>query len=134
MAGVNEVTIIGNLGANPEIKQLDDKSLVAVLSVATSRQWKDATTGEPKEIVEWHRIVLFRRLAEIAQQYLKKGSKAYFKGYLRTQRWTDNNQIERWTTEIVGESLQLLDPKKISAEPSIDDASISSEQEDKTPF
>lgn len=111
MAGVNDVTIIGNLGIAPDVKQLKDNSFVAVLSVATSRQWKDATTGENKELVEWHRIVLFKRLAEIAQQYLKKGSKVYVRGYLRTNRWTDTNQIERWTTEIIGENLVLLDPK-----------------------
>lgn len=111
MAGVNKVTILGNLGNSPEIRIMTNGDTVASLSVATSRQWKDTTTGENRELVEWHRIVLFRRLAEIARDYTHKGSKVYVEGYLRTRRWTDENGIERWTTEIVGEQIQLLDPK-----------------------
>lgn len=111
MAGVNKVTILGNLGNSPEIRIMTNGDTVASLSVATSRQWKDTTTGENRELVEWHRIVLFRRLAEIARDYTHKGSKVYVEGYLRTRRWTDENGIERWTTEIVGEQIQLLNPK-----------------------
>ncbi|MGR3808156.1 single-stranded DNA-binding protein [Pasteurella testudinis] len=116
MAGVNRVTILGNLGADPEIRVMPNGDLVATLSVATSRTWKDKASGESKELTEWHRIVLYRRVAEIARDYLHKGSKAYFEGYLRTQKWTDNNGVERWTTQIIAETLQLLDPKPASSE------------------
>lgn len=118
---VNKVTIIGNLGAAPEIRVMPNGDHTATLSVATSRYWKDQATGENKELVEWHRIVLYRRLAEVARDYLKKGSKIYIEGYLRTQKWTDNNGIDRWTTSIVGEDIQLLDSKPKSQEPPMDD-------------
>lgn len=111
MSGVNRVTILGNLGSEPEIRSLPNGDLVASISVATSRNWKDKQSGEPKELVEWHRIVLYRRLAEITQQYLHKGSKVYVDGYLRTQKWTDDNGVDRWTTQIIAENLQLLDSK-----------------------
>ncbi|HDR1793149.1 TPA: single-stranded DNA-binding protein [Pasteurella multocida] len=116
---VNKVTIIGNLGVDPEIRIMPNGDHTATLSIATSRYWKDQITGESKELVEWHRIVLYRRLAEIARDYLKKGSKVYIDGYLRTQKWTDNNGINRWTTNIVAEDLQLLDskPKTKSEQP-----------------
>lgn len=118
---VNKVTIIGNLGADPEIRVMPNGDHTATLSVATSRSWKDQATGENKELVEWHRIVLYRRLAEVARDYLKKGSKIYIEGYLRTQKWTDNNGIDRWTTSIVSEDMQLLDSKPKSQEPPMDD-------------
>ncbi|MGC6360248.1 single-stranded DNA-binding protein [Bisgaard Taxon 45] len=108
---VNKVTIIGNLGVDPEIRIMPNGDHIAKLSIATSRHWKDQITGENKELVEWHRIVLYRRLAELARDYLKKGSKVYIDGYLRTQKWTDNNGIDRWTTSIIAEDLQLLDGK-----------------------
>lgn len=111
MSGVNKVTILGNLGGDPEIRSLPNGDLVASIRVATSRNWKDKQSGELKELVEWHRIVLYRRLAEITQQYLHKGSKVYVEGYLRTQKWTDDNGVDRWTTQIIAEDLQLLDPK-----------------------
>lgn len=111
MAGVNKVTIIGNLGAEPDIRSMPNGDLTATISVATSRQWKDQTSGEHKELVEWHRIVFYRRLAEIIEQYVNKGSKIYVEGYLRTRKWTDEQKIDRWTTEIIGETLQLLDGK-----------------------
>lgn len=114
---VNKVTIMGNLGSDPEIRVMPNGDYTATLSIATSRHWKDQTTGENKELVEWHRIVLYRRLAEVARDYLKKGSKAYIEGYLRTQKWTDNNGIDRWTTNIIGEEMQLLDNKpKVQSE------------------
>lgn len=114
---VNKVTIIGNLGADPEIRVMPNGDHTATLSVATSRYWKDQATGENKELVEWHRIVLYRRLAEVARDYLKKGSKIYIEGYLRTQKWTDSNGIDRWTTNIICEEMQLLDSKpKIQSE------------------
>lgn len=111
MAGVNKVTILGNLGSDPDIRAMPNGDLTATVSVATSRQWKDQTTGETKELVEWHRIAFFRRLAEIVEQYLHKGSKIYVEGYLRTRKWTNDNGIDRWTTEIIGEELQMLDSK-----------------------
>ncbi|MGR3807803.1 single-strand binding protein [Pasteurella testudinis DSM 23072] len=117
MAGVNKVTILGNLGAAPEIRSMPNGDMTATLSVATSRVWKDKTTGEPKELTEWHRIVLYRRLAELAKDYLHKGSKVYIDGYLRTQKWTDDNGIQRWTTQIIAENLQLLDPKAANTKP-----------------
>lgn len=116
MAGVNKVNILGNLGNDPDIRTMPNGDYIATLSVATSRQWKDQITGEPKELVEWHRIVLYRRQAEIARDYLHKGSKVCVYGYLRTRKWTDENGVDRWTTEIISEDLHLLDskPKDIS--------------------
>lgn len=111
MAGVNQVNLLGRLGSDPEIRVASNKDLFVTLSIATSRQWKDKSTGEAKELVEWHRVLLVRRLAEIARDFLKKGSQVYISGYLRTQKWTDSNGIERWTTSIIGESLQLIDSK-----------------------
>ena len=111
MAGVNKVNILGNLGNDPDIRTMPNGDHTATLSVATSRQWKDQITGESKELVEWHRIVLYRRQAEIARDYLHKGSKICAYGYLRTRKWTDENGIDRWTTEIVAEELYLLDSK-----------------------
>ncbi|KGQ64084.1 single-stranded DNA-binding protein [Gallibacterium anatis] len=112
MAGINQVTILGNLGADPDVKKLaNNNDVMTTLSVATSRTWKDKQTGELVSLTEWHRIVLYRRLAEIAAQYLHKGSKVYVQGYLRTQKWTDENKIDHWTTSIIGETLQLLDTK-----------------------
>ena len=100
--GLNKVLIIGNLGADPEIKYTQAGSPVANLSIATSERWKDKTTGEQKEQVEWHRVVIFGRLAEIAEQYLKKGSTVYLEGQLQTRKWTDQESgQEKYTTEVV---------------------------------
>ena len=99
--GVNRVTILGNLGNDPEVKYTASGSAIANLTVATSEEWKDNATGEKREAVEWHRIVLFGKLAEVAGEYLRKGSQVYIEGQLRTRKWTDNAGVEKYTTEIV---------------------------------
>lgn len=99
--GVNRVTILGNLGNDPEVKYTASGSAIANLNVATSEEWKDKTTGESKSLTEWHRVVLFGKLAEVAGEYLRKGSQVYIEGQLRTRKWTDNAGVEKYTTEIV---------------------------------
>lgn len=115
MAGLNKVQIIGNLGKDPEVRFLPNGGAVANITVATSESWKDKQTGEQKEKTEWHRIVLFGKLAEIAGEYLKKGSKAYFEGQLQTRKWTNNDGQDQYTTEIVLQGftgvMQMLDSK-----------------------
>lgn len=108
MAGVNRVIIIGHLGNDPEIRTMPNGEQVANITVATSESWTDKNTGERKEQVEWHRAVLYRRLAEIAGQYLHKGSQVYIEGRLKTRKWQDNNGQDRYTTEIQGDNLQML--------------------------
>lgn len=109
--GVNKVILIGNLGRDPEIRYMPNGGAVANLALATSEVWKDKNTGEQQEKTEWHRVVLFRRLAEIAGEYLKKGSKVYIEGKLQTRKWQDNQGQDRYTTEIVGNELQMLDSR-----------------------
>ncbi len=111
MRGVNRVIIVGTLGADPESKTFNNGGTICNVSVATSEQWNDKVTGERKELTEWHRVQFSNRLAEIAQQYLRKGSKVYIEGSLRTRKWTDNNGIERYTTEIRANNMQMLDSK-----------------------
>lgn len=102
MAGsLNKVELIGNLGADPEVRYMPSGGAVANLSIATTESWKDKTTGEKKEQTEWHRVVIFGKLAEIAGEYLRKGSKVFIEGSLRTRKWTDQQGVERYTTEIV---------------------------------
>ena len=108
MAGINKVIIVGNLGSDPEIRTMPNGEQVANITVATRKSWADKNTGERKEQVEWHRIVLYRRLAEIAGQYLHKGSQVYIEGRLKTRKWQDNNGQDRYTTEIQGDNLQML--------------------------
>lgn len=108
MAGINKVIIVGNLGNDPEIRTMPNGEPVANITVATSESWTDKNTGERKEQVEWHRIVLYRRLAEIAGQYLHKGSQVYIEGRLKTSKWQDSNGQDRYTTEIQGDNLQML--------------------------
>lgn len=107
--GVNKVILVGNLGNDPEIRYMPQGGAVANLSVATSESWKDKNTGEMKEQTEWHRVVIYQRLAEIAGEYLRKGSKVYLEGKLKTRKWTDKDNIERYTTEIVASEMQMLD-------------------------
>lgn len=108
--GINKVILIGNLGTDPEVRYLPNGDAVANFSLATSESWKDKQTGETQERTEWHRIVLFRRLAEIAGEYLKKGSKVYVEGRLRTRKWQDQaTGQDRYMTEINGDDLQMLD-------------------------
>ena len=99
--GVNRVTILGNLGNDPEVKYTNLGSAIANLTVATSESWNDKATGEKKENTEWHRVVLFGKLAEVAGEYLRKGSQVYIEGQLRTRKWTDNAGVEKYTTEVV---------------------------------
>lgn len=113
--GVNKVIIIGNLGADPEVRYTPNGSAIANLSVATSESWKDKNTGEKQERTEWHRAVLYNRLAEIAGEYLKKGAKVYLEGSLRTRKWQDKSGVERYTTEIACNELQMLDGRGGSA-------------------
>ena len=108
MAGVNKAIIIGNLGRDPEMRYTQDGTAVANINVATSEQWTDKATGEKRERTEWHRIVLFRRLAEICSQYLTKGSKVYIEGRIQTREWEDKDGNRRWTTEIVAQTMQML--------------------------
>lgn len=108
MASVNKVFILGHLGRDPELRYTQDGMAFATLSVATSVAWKDKTTGEKKEETEWHRVTLRERMAEVAGEYLKKGSQVHIEGRLRTRKWTDKENIERYTTEIIGSSMQLL--------------------------
>ena len=109
MRGVNKVIIIGNLGADPEARQFNNGGSVTNISVATSEQWTDKQSGEKREATEWHRISLFNRLGEIAAQYLRKGSKVYIEGSLRTRKYQDPNGQDRYITEIRAEQMQMLD-------------------------
>ena len=108
MAGVNRVIILGNLGNDPEMRTMPNGDAVANISVATSESWTDKNSGEKKEVTEWHRIVFYRRQAEICGQYLQKGSQVYIEGRLKTRKWQDNNGQDRYTTEIQGDVLQML--------------------------
>ena len=107
--GINKVILIGNLGQDPELRYMPQGGAVANLSIATSETYKDKATGQPKEVTEWHRVVMYGKLAEIAGEYLSKGSKVYIEGKLKTRKWTDQQGIERYTTEIVANELQMLD-------------------------
>src|SRR2546429_4019744 len=106
--GINKVIIIGNLGADPETRAMPSGTTVANLRVATSESWRDKQTGEQQERTEWHRVALFGRLAEIAGEYLRKGSQVYIEGSLRTRKWQDKQGNERYSTEIIGNDLQML--------------------------
>ena len=106
--GINKVILIGNLGADPETRAMPSGTQVANLRVATSESWRDKQTGEQQERTEWHRVALFGRLAEIAGEYLRKGSQVYIEGSLRTRKWQDKQGNERYSTEIVGNELQML--------------------------
>ncbi|MBX2810090.1 MAG: single-stranded DNA-binding protein [Cellvibrionaceae bacterium] len=106
--GVNKVIVVGNLGQDPEVRYMPSGGAVTNVSVATSESWKDKQTGQPQERTEWHRIVFFNRLAEVAGEYLKKGSQVYIEGSLRTRKWQDQGGQDRYTTEIVASEMQML--------------------------
>lgn len=106
--GVNKVILMGNLGQDPEVRYTPNGVAIANLSVATSESWQDKNTGEKKELTEWHRVVLYRRLAEVAGEYLKKGAKVYIEGRLRTRKWQDQNGQDRYTTEIMADEMQMI--------------------------
>jgi len=109
--GVNKVILIGNLGGDPEVKVTPAGTPVTTLSIATSETWKDKQTGEKQERTEWHRVICFNRLAEVAGEYLRKGSKAYIEGKLRTRKWQDKSGVDHYTTEVIAENMQMLDGK-----------------------
>jgi len=114
--GINKVILVGNLGKDPEVRYLPSGGAVTSFSIATSQSWKDKQTGAQQERTEWHRIVMFNRLAEIAAEYLKKGAKVYIEGSLRTQKWQDKaTGADRYTTEIVATDMQMLDGRGSSA-------------------
>ncbi|HEV8077060.1 MAG TPA: single-stranded DNA-binding protein [Marinobacter sp.] len=109
--GINKVILVGNLGQDPEVKFMPSGGAVTNVSIATSESWKDKQTGQPQERTEWHRVVFFNRLAEIAGEYLKKGSKVYVEGSLRTRKWQGQDGQDRYTTEIVAGEMQMLDSR-----------------------
>lgn len=112
MASLNKALIIGNIGQDPETRYMPNGDAVTNISVATTESWKDKATGEKKEQVEWHRCTFYRKLAEIAGQYLKKGSQVYIEGRLQTRKWTDKDGIERYTTEIIADTMKMLGSKQ----------------------
>lgn len=113
MSGINKVILVGNLGNDPEVKYLPIGTCICNITVATSETWKDKNTGEKQEKTEWHRVVFFGRLAEIAWEYLRKGSKVYLEGSLETQKWQDKDGNDRYKTQIKAKELQMLDSKGI---------------------
>jgi single-strand DNA-binding protein len=117
MASVNKVIIVGNLGADPETRYTPSGDAVTNIRVATTDRWKDKASGEMKEATEWHRIAFFGRLAEVAGEYLKKGSQVYVEGSLRTRKWQDKEGQDRYSTEIRGDVMQMLGPRAGSGEP-----------------
>ena len=116
MASVNKVILVGNLGADPETRFMPNGDAVANIRLATTESWKDKVSGEKKEITEWHRVVLYRKLGEIAGQYLKKGSAVYIEGRIRTRKWQDKEGQERYTTEIEANEMQMLGGKSDRSE------------------
>ncbi len=108
---LNKVTLIGRLGADPEVKYMPSGGAVTNVGLATTRRWKDRQTGERRDETEWHRVTFFNRIAEIAGEYLRKGSLVYIEGRIRTRKWQDQNGQDRYTTEIIAEQMQMLDSK-----------------------
>ncbi len=106
--GVNKVILVGNLGQDPETRYMPSGDAVTNISIATSESWKDKQTGEQKDKTEWHKVVMFRRLAEISAEYLRKGSQVYIEGKIRTRKWQDRDGNDRYTTEIVADEMQML--------------------------
>lgn len=109
--GINKVILVGNVGGDPEVRYMPNGNAVATISIATSESWKDKQTGEKQERTEWHRVVCFNRLGEIVGEYVRKGSKLYVEGSLRTRKWQDQQGQDRYTTEIVAADIQMLDGK-----------------------
>jgi single-strand DNA-binding protein len=120
--GVNKVIIVGNLGNDPDTRYMPSGSAVTNLSVATNESWKDKQTGEQKDRTEWHRVAMFGRLAEIAAEYLRKGSQVYIEGKLRTRKWQDQNGNDRWTTEIIADEMQMLGGRTGAGAPAVSDS------------
>ena len=143
-SGINKVILVGNLGQDPDVKYTAGGAAVTTLSIATSESWKDKDTGNDQERTEWHRVVLWRRLAEIAGEYLKKGSKVYIEGSLQTRKW-EQDGITRYTTEVIGRDMQFLDSRGSAnksnsydqsppEEQEVQDVSQSSIEDDDIPF
>lgn len=109
--GINKVILVGNVGGDPEVRYMPNGNAVTTLSIATSETWKDKQTGDKQERTEWHRVVCYNRLGEIAGEYVRKGSKLYVEGSLRTRKWQDQQNQDRYTTEIIASDIQMLDSK-----------------------
>ncbi len=131
--GINKVILIGNLGRDPEVRYSPNGGAIANITLATSESWKDKNTGEQVEKTEWHRVVFFRRLAEIAGEYLKKGSKVYIEGKLQTRKWQDKDGNDRYTTEIVANEMQMLDSRGGSSSYNQDEPAMASSQPEPAP-
>ena len=117
MASVNKVIVVGNLGKDPEVKHLPSGSAICSVTIATSRQWKDKTSGERQEETEWHRVTFFDRMAEIAGEYLRKGRPVYVEGRLKTRKYTDKDGVDKYATEIIATDMQLLGGKEDAPAP-----------------
>lgn len=124
--GINKAVILGTLGKDPEIRYASNGNAVVNISVATNESWRDKQTGEAQEHTEWHRIVIFGKLGEIASQYLKKGSQAYFEGRIKTNKWQDQSGTDRYTTEIIANEMQMLGKRPGSATPAASAAAMKS--------
>lgn len=137
--GINKVILIGNLGTDPEIRYMSSGSAVANFSVATNESWKDKQTGEIQERTEWHKVSLFDKLAQIAGEYLKKGAKVYIEGSIRTKKWQDQSGNDRYSTEIIANTMQMLDSKEFkvknnnNTDPSIENNNYSNLSSAKQP-
>ena len=131
--GINKVILIGNLGNDPETRYMPSGGAVTNISVATSESWKDKQTGQQQERTEWHKVVFFNRLAEIAGEYLRKGSKVYVEGSLRTRKWQDQSGQDRYSTEIVASEMQMLDSRGGQAAPYPDAGGYSQSQPQSAP-
>jgi single-strand DNA-binding protein len=130
MSGINKVIVLGNVGKEPEVRTFDSGDTVTNFSVATSEKWKDKTSGESKESTEWHRVSCFGKLSEIASKYVKKGDKIYVEGSLRTRKWTDATGVEKYSTEIKAEKIELLGGKQTNTP----QGSIENMADDAIPF
>ena len=128
--GVNKVILVGNLGQKPEMRYTQTNTAVATLSIATSESWKDKDSGEQREKTEWHRVVFFGKLAEIAEQYLDKGSQLYVEGKLQTRKWQDKEGNDRYTTEILGNEMNMLGGRQSSGDGGVYDQSQPASQSD----
>lgn len=126
--GVNKVTLIGNLGNDPELRSTQSGSAVANITLATSESWRDKETQETKERVEWHRIIFFGRLAEVVNEYLRKGSQVYVEGRIQTRKWQDKDGNDRYTTEIVANEMQMLGSRATNSESPANQQSASTSQ------
>ena len=117
MASLNMVQLIGNVGAEPEVRYIPNGTATTTISVATTEKWKDRDSGEHQERTEWHRIVFFGKIAEIVGEFVRKGASLYVQGHLRTRKWTDKEQVDRYTTEIVADEMQMLDKRPDTQDP-----------------